>query len=171
MGYDFRGAFSHILALKLKALTKDLKIQNKKVFGNVFRKVRVLNQIGFGDVKKREGSFLLMRLRLEKRLQMITTCELSGRNPSETKIHRAMDERRGQKYNFLFFIFIRWLMRKGERTIWLELGESCLVDGQSQISRKRCLMPIRAFCLNQGIDILLSWTCPLLLWEVVIKIY
>lgn len=43
MGYDFRGAFSHILALKLKALTKDLKRQNKKVFGNVFRKVRVLN--------------------------------------------------------------------------------------------------------------------------------
>ena len=54
-GYSVQGSFSHILAVKLKALKQDLKIWNKEVLENVTtKKLEALAQLGLWDVKERE---------------------------------------------------------------------------------------------------------------------
>lgn len=65
VGYNVRDSFSHILAIKLKELKKDLRIQNKEVFGNVTtNKIAALNQIAFCIVKEREVALPLEEPRL-----------------------------------------------------------------------------------------------------------
>lgn len=54
-GYSAQGSFSHILAIKLRALKQDLRVWNKEVFGNVYtKKLAALSQLGVWDAKERE---------------------------------------------------------------------------------------------------------------------
>ncbi|RVX15214.1 Exocyst complex component SEC3A [Vitis vinifera] len=56
MSYSFTGNNNFVLASKLKALKKDLKIWNRELFGCVAnRKANALNRLGFYEVKEREA--------------------------------------------------------------------------------------------------------------------
>ena len=56
MGYDFRGAYSFILVVKLKALKSNWKKRNKELFDNfIMRKQMTFNNVLFWDTKERVG--------------------------------------------------------------------------------------------------------------------
>ena len=60
--YNFRGSCSYILASKLKALKRDLKVWNREVIGNVsLIKNTALSRIGFWDTKERDSGWSLVR--------------------------------------------------------------------------------------------------------------